>query len=149
MAEKEAIKLELEESSNKLKECMLNTNETMTKEIKSLKQMIKNIEEDSLKEKTAFQKQLHKRIKENNQLIEEINEIRANERSLKHQINSLQTELSVYRRKYCKFNHSFIFLFNLIFLLQVVFSIIQQQVTMVLIQLCVKYAHENHHERAA
>ena len=78
----------------------MNTNETMIKEIKSLKQMIKNIEEDSLKEKTTFQKQLHKKIKENNQLIEELSEIRSNERTLKHQINSLQTELAVYRRKY-------------------------------------------------
>lgn len=96
--ENETLKMELDECNNKLKECMLNTNETMIKEIRSLKQMIKNIEEDSLKEKTTFQKQLHKKIKENNQLIEELSEIRSSERTLKHQINSLQTELAVYRR---------------------------------------------------
>jgi hypothetical protein len=71
----------------------------MQKEIKSLKQMLKNIEEDSLKEKSTFQKQLHKKIKENNQLIEEISELKSSERTLTHQIKCLQNELAVYRRK--------------------------------------------------
>jgi coiled-coil domain-containing protein 61 len=99
LKEKEALDLELFECKRELKSHMNDTNETMQKEIKLLKQMIKNIEEDSLKDKTNYQKQLHKKTKEINQLIEEIEEVRASERNLKHQLKSLQTELAVYRRK--------------------------------------------------
>ncbi len=80
--------------------CHMNsTNDTMQKEIKLLKQMIKNIEEDSLKEKNVHQKQLHKKTKEFNQLIDDLEELRASERNLKHQLRTLQGELAVYRRK--------------------------------------------------
>lgn len=99
MKEKEALELQLLEANHKIKQSIsLTTNDQMQKEVKMLKQMIKNIEEDSLKEKSNYQKQIHKKTKENNQLLEEIDEIKSIERNLRHQIKSLQHELSVYRR---------------------------------------------------
>ena len=75
------LKLEME-----LKGKVVDTNDTLQKEVKLLKQMIKSIEEDSLKEKTNWQKQLHKKSREMHQLNEELDELRASERNLRHQV---------------------------------------------------------------
>lgn len=69
-----------------LKTRVLDTNETLQKEVKILKQMIKSIEEDSLKEKTTWQKQMQKKIREMQQINDELDEVRASERNLRHQV---------------------------------------------------------------
>lgn len=94
--DKDKIEIELIECKNELKS--RETNDNMVKEIKVLKQMIKSIEEESLKEKNMLQKQLQKKTKECSHLIEECEELKASERNLKHQIKSLQSELALYRR---------------------------------------------------
>ena len=91
--------MELIECKRELKGRMQDTNETMDKEMKILKQMIKNIQEDALKDKSSYQKQIHKKTKEYNLLIEELDELKASERNLKHQVKSLQSELAMHRRK--------------------------------------------------
>lgn len=50
--------------------------------------MIKSIEEDSLKEKTTWQKQMQKKIREMQQLNDELDEVRASERNLRHQVKT-------------------------------------------------------------
>ena len=77
---------EKERLESELKTRVLDTNDTLHKEVKILKQMIKSIEEDSLKEKTAWQKQMQKKIREMQQINDELDEVRASERNLRHQV---------------------------------------------------------------
>ncbi|CAH1792840.1 unnamed protein product [Owenia fusiformis] len=69
------------------------------KEIRILKNVIKNLEEDLLKEKTKHQRSSSKRSQEYRSLLEEVEELRAAERNLRVRVKSLTNELALYKRR--------------------------------------------------
>lgn len=82
----EVLKIKCE-NQRKAKEQSMKCNESNTQqEIKVLKQMMKGIEESSIKEKNYFQRQIIKKDEELNTLRYQISQIKANEKSLMSQI---------------------------------------------------------------
>ena len=69
-----------------------------TKEIRILKNLVKNLEEELMKEKTKHQRSASKRSQEYKQLLADLEDLRASERNLKIRIKSLTNELAIYKR---------------------------------------------------
>jgi len=70
----------------------------MSKELKVLKKVIQNLEVDLLKERSKHQRMMNKKFQEYNQLIEEFEDIKANERNLKVRCKNLTSELSILKK---------------------------------------------------
>ncbi|XP_013400080.1 coiled-coil domain-containing protein 61 isoform X2 [Lingula anatina] len=68
------------------------------KEVKILKTVVKNLEEELMKEKARHQRSANKRNQEYRQLLDEVEELRASERNLKVRVKSLTNELAIYKR---------------------------------------------------
>ncbi|XP_067938779.1 centrosomal protein CCDC61-like isoform X2 [Watersipora subatra] len=77
-----------------------------TKEIRVLKGVVKNLEEELMKEKAKHQRATAKKRKECQDLHEEVQELRVAERTLKVRVKSLTNELAVYKRKAIAVEHS-------------------------------------------
>ena len=70
------------------------------KDIKLLKQIIKTLEEKSLKEKNMFQKQLIKKKQEIDILREQLSEKKIIETNLKNEIRILSNEIKLHRSRF-------------------------------------------------
>ena len=81
----EILKLKCD-SQRRAKDQPLSVKESTQQDIKVLKQMMKSIEESSIKEKNFFQRQIVKKDEEINILKYEINQLRASEKSLMTQL---------------------------------------------------------------
>ena len=91
--ENESLELEISRlnNANQTKFNGSHLSDTKThKEINSLKKMIKIIEEDSVKEKNLFLKQIIKKNEEINQLKCQMNKMIDNERSMVHKLKALK-----------------------------------------------------------
>ncbi|XP_064602133.1 centrosomal protein CCDC61-like isoform X2 [Liolophura sinensis] len=92
-------KEELEEAFLQYRRELKQTTEGQAiKEIRILKSVVKNLEEELLREKTKHQKSASKRGKEYRDLLEEVEELRASERNLRVRVKSLTNELAIHRR---------------------------------------------------
>ncbi|KAK3749492.1 hypothetical protein QZH41_013465, partial [Actinostola sp. cb2023] len=68
------------------------------KEIRILKKVVQNLESDSMKEKSKYQRSLNKKNQEYRSISDELEEIRASERNLRARCRSLTNELAVFKR---------------------------------------------------
>ncbi|KAL8589756.1 hypothetical protein ACOMHN_027264 [Nucella lapillus] len=68
------------------------------KEIRTLKGVVRNMEQELMREKTEHQRSSSKRGHEYRELLEEVEELRASERNLRVRVKSLTNELAVYKR---------------------------------------------------
>ncbi|PVD26201.1 hypothetical protein C0Q70_13870 [Pomacea canaliculata] len=68
------------------------------KEVRTLKAVVRNLEQELMKEKTEHQRASSKRSQEYRELLEEVEELRASERNLRVRVKSLTNELAVYKR---------------------------------------------------
>ncbi|KAK3093960.1 hypothetical protein FSP39_022289 [Pinctada imbricata] len=68
------------------------------KEIRMLKSITRNLEEELMKEKTRHQRSTSKRSQEYRDLLEEVEELRASERNLRVRVKSLTNELAIFKR---------------------------------------------------
>ncbi|XP_062617834.1 centrosomal protein CCDC61-like [Saccostrea cucullata] len=92
-------KEEIEEEFLRYRREMKNTpTGNAVKEIRMLKSVTKNLEEELMKEKTRHQRSTSKRSQEYRDLLEEVEELRASERNLRVRVKSLTNELAVYKR---------------------------------------------------
>ncbi|XP_022328744.2 centrosomal protein CCDC61-like isoform X1 [Crassostrea virginica] len=92
-------KEEIEEEFLRFRREMKSTSTgSAVKEIRMLKSVTKNLEEELLKEKTRHQRSTSKRSQEYRDLLEEVEELRASERNLRVRVKSLTNELAVYKR---------------------------------------------------
>lgn len=92
-------KEEIEEEFLRFRREMKNTSTgSAVKEIRMLKSVTKNLEEELMKEKTRHQRSTSKRSQEYRDLLEEVEELRASERNLRVRVKSLTNELAVYKR---------------------------------------------------
>lgn len=82
----EILKLKCESQRKAREQQPSASKETTHQDIKVLKQMMKSIEESSIKEKNFFQRQIVKKDEEINILKYEINQLRASEKSLMNQV---------------------------------------------------------------
>ncbi|XP_074662181.1 centrosomal protein CCDC61-like isoform X2 [Tubulanus polymorphus] len=96
--EKNAIEDELQELQEEMK---LSSTKGGSKhrDIRALKTMVKNLEEDLVKEKTKHQRALSKLNSEIKQLLTENEELVASERNLKVRVKSLTNEMAMYKRR--------------------------------------------------
>ncbi|XP_067681537.1 centrosomal protein CCDC61-like isoform X2 [Haliotis asinina] len=67
-------------------------------DVRMLKTLVKNLEEDLMKEKSKHQRLASKRGQEYRELLEEVEELRASERNLRVRVKSLTNELALYKR---------------------------------------------------
>ncbi|XP_064408799.1 centrosomal protein CCDC61 isoform X2 [Latimeria chalumnae] len=70
----------------------------VVKEVKILKKIVQNLEEELMKERTKHQRSASKRSQENRQLLEELEELKASERNLRVRVKSLTNELALYKK---------------------------------------------------
>jgi coiled-coil domain-containing protein 61 len=75
------------------------TTTTHQNEVKILKQIIKTIEEKSIKEKNMLQKQLQKKKQECDLLKNHLTDSKLNERNLKNELRTLNHELNLIKRQ--------------------------------------------------
>ncbi|XP_066303560.1 centrosomal protein CCDC61-like [Branchiostoma lanceolatum] len=68
------------------------------KEIRVLKQVVKNLEQELMKERSRHQRSANKKSQAYKELQEELEELRATERNLRVRVKSLTNELAVYKR---------------------------------------------------
>ncbi|KAJ8044745.1 Coiled-coil domain-containing protein 61 [Holothuria leucospilota] len=68
------------------------------KEVRILKSVVRNLEEELMHEKSKNQRSTSKRNQEYKSLLEELEELRASERNLKARVKSLMNELNVLKR---------------------------------------------------
>ena len=95
MQEKEDTEADFIQYKRELKN---TTKGNATKEIRILKNLVKNLEEELMKEKTKHQRSASKRSQEYKQLLADLEDLRASERNLKIRIKSLTNELAIYKR---------------------------------------------------
>lgn len=95
MKEKMEIEKKLETFQREVKHV---SKANTAKEIRVLKKVVQNLESDLMKEKSKFQRTLNRKNEEHRNLVEELEEIRANERSLRARCRSLTNELAVLKR---------------------------------------------------
>jgi hypothetical protein len=91
--EKEALSLAMDQVETS------TTIDSTQKDVKILKQIIKTLEEKSMKEKSIFQKQLQKKKNEIEILKDQLDEQRMVERNLRNEIKHLTSELRVYKQR--------------------------------------------------
>ncbi|XP_055878621.1 centrosomal protein CCDC61-like isoform X2 [Biomphalaria glabrata] len=95
--EREKIELE-EEFAAFRREVRLTTGGNAVKDIRALKTMVRNLEEQLMKEKTKYQRTTIKRSQEYKDLLEEVEELRSSERTLRVRVKSLTNELAMLKR---------------------------------------------------
>lgn len=78
-------------------EVMITRQGNASKELRILKKVIKNLEGDILKERTRHQRHANKKNEEVRALLQELDELRSSERSLRTRVKSLTNELAVLR----------------------------------------------------
>ncbi len=91
---------------------------TTQAEIKILKQIIKTIEEKSVKEKNMLQKQLMKKKQEIETLKVQINDMKMKERNLRNELRTVTNELSIFRKRFDNFFLNFflsLYIYNFLF----------------------------------
>ncbi len=104
--EKEALKLLLKQreqsdiSNNDEENHNFRGQNNHQKDIKLLKQIIKTLEEKSMKEKNMFQKQLMKKRQEIDILRGQLSEKKIIETNLKNEIRILSNEIKLHRSRY-------------------------------------------------
>lgn len=92
-------KEELEEAFQSFKqEVMLTREGNASKEIRILKKVIRNLEEDIMKERTKHQRYANKKNEEMRALLQELEDLRSSERTLRTRVKSLTNELAVLKR---------------------------------------------------
>ncbi|KAK7104287.1 centrosomal protein CCDC61-like isoform X3 [Littorina saxatilis] len=92
-------KEELEEEFLQFRREMKSTaSGNSAKEIRTLKAVVRNMEQELMREKTEHQRAASKRGHEYRELIEEVEELRASERNLRVRVKSLTNELVMYKR---------------------------------------------------
>ncbi|KAK2193273.1 hypothetical protein NP493_16g07017 [Ridgeia piscesae] len=69
------------------------------KEVRALKAIIKNLEQDLAQERTKHQKVSSKRSQQYRRLADEVEDLRASERTLRVRVKSLTNELALYKRR--------------------------------------------------
>ena len=94
--EKEEILYEFDLFKKEVKES--SNSSIVAKEIKVLKGVIKNLEAELLREKSKHQKLTNKLNQEYNQLLDEIEESKSNERSLRSRVKNLTAELTILKK---------------------------------------------------
>ncbi|XP_070569461.1 centrosomal protein CCDC61-like [Ptychodera flava] len=76
-----------------------NTNKgTAAKEVRIMKNIVRNLEEELMTEKAKYRRQANKRNSDYRSLLDEVEELRASERNLRARVKSLTNELAVYKR---------------------------------------------------
>ncbi|KAK7476249.1 hypothetical protein BaRGS_00032525 [Batillaria attramentaria] len=68
------------------------------KDLRTLKGVVRSLEQELMREKTEHQRAASKRGQEYRELLDEVEELRASERNLRVRVKSLTNELAVYRR---------------------------------------------------
>lgn len=96
LQEKEELEAEFLQYRRELKSTSTGN---AVKEIRILKTVTKNLEEDLMKEKTRHQRLASKHSQEYRDLLEEVEELRASERNLRVRVKSLTNELGIYKRE--------------------------------------------------
>lgn len=92
-------KLEIEKQLEAFKREVKHVSKANTaKEIRVLKKVVQNLESDLMKEKSKFQRTINKKNEEHRNLVEELDEIRSNERNLRARCRSLTNELALLKR---------------------------------------------------
>jgi coiled-coil domain-containing protein 61 len=92
-------KEELEELFEAFKnEVTLSRDGTAAKQIKILKQAVRNLEAELAKEKSKYQRLAQKKTQEIRELMEELDELRSSERNLRIRLKSVSNELAVYKQ---------------------------------------------------
>ncbi|XP_076464315.1 centrosomal protein CCDC61-like [Babylonia areolata] len=90
---------DIEEEYLQFRREMKNTASGSTaKEIRTLKAVVRNMEQELLREKTEHQRASSKRSHEYRELLEEVEELRASERKLNVRVKNLTNELALYKR---------------------------------------------------
>lgn len=95
--EREKTELEQEFAAFR-REVRLSSGGNAVKDIRALKAVVRNLEEQLMKEKTRYQRNTSKRSQEYRDLLEEVEELRASERNLRVRLKSLTNELAMYKR---------------------------------------------------
>ncbi|GFS14599.1 coiled-coil domain-containing protein 61 [Elysia marginata] len=95
--EREKTELEQEFAAFR-REVRLSTGGNAVKDIRALKAVVRNLEEQLMREKTRYQRNTSKRSQEYRDLLEEVEELRASERNLRVRLKSLTNELAMYKR---------------------------------------------------
>ncbi|KAL9953101.1 hypothetical protein ACROYT_G040461 [Oculina patagonica] len=92
-------KVEIEKKFETFQREVKHTSKANTaKEIRVLKKVVQNLESELMKEKNKYQRTINKKNEEHRNLIEELEEIRANERNLRARCRSLTNELALLKR---------------------------------------------------
>ncbi|RUS85698.1 hypothetical protein EGW08_006574 [Elysia chlorotica] len=80
------------------REVRLSSGGNAVKDIRTLKAVVRNLEEQLMREKTRYQRNTSKRSQEYRDLLEEVEELRASERNLRVRLKSMTNELAMYKR---------------------------------------------------
>lgn len=92
-------KMEIEKTFETFQREVKHTSRANTaKEIRVLKKVVQNLESELMKEKNKYQRTINKKNEEHRNVVEELEEIRANERNLRARCRSLTNELAVLKR---------------------------------------------------
>ncbi|CAH3145520.1 unnamed protein product [Pocillopora meandrina] len=92
-------KLEIQKQFEAFQREVKHTSKANTaKEIRVLKKVVQNLESELMKEKNKYQRTINKKNEEHRNIVEELEEIRANERNLRARCRSLTNELAVLKR---------------------------------------------------
>lgn len=92
-------KLEIQKQFETFQREVKHTSKANTaKEIRVLKKVVQNLESELMKEKNKYQRTINKKNEEHRSIVEELEEIRANERNLRARCRSLTNELAVLKR---------------------------------------------------
>ncbi|PIK41326.1 putative coiled-coil domain-containing protein, partial [Apostichopus japonicus] len=92
-------KQEIEDDFLRYRREVKNTSSgSAAKEVRILKSVVRNLEEELMHEKSKNQRATNKRNQEYKTLMEELEELRASERNLKARVKSLMNELNVLKR---------------------------------------------------
>lgn len=95
---KPSTTMTLEALSNHQVDDSSTSNHSHHQQIRLLKQIVKTIEEKSLKEKTVLQKQLAKKRQECESLKQQLSEMRINERGLRTELRQLSNEVRILKQ---------------------------------------------------
>ncbi|BFZ06866.1 hypothetical protein BsWGS_09904 [Bradybaena similaris] len=80
------------------REVRSSTGNSSVQDIRALRTLVKNLEEQLTKEKNLHQRLASKRSQEYRDLLDEVEELRASERNLRVRVKSLTGELALYKR---------------------------------------------------
>ncbi|XP_053124857.1 centrosomal protein CCDC61 [Hemicordylus capensis] len=79
-------------------ELKLTNKSSAFKEVKILKKVVQSLEEELTKERAKHQRVASKRLQESRQLVDELAELKATERSLRIRVKNLTNELALYKK---------------------------------------------------